>query len=86
MGSLWSIVGTLISGGKFLGLTLGQLEAIASVLQSEEPAVQKLISDATPLVQKAMAALAANVGKPPSTIPGYQHDGSVGPIHNPDAR
>ena len=86
MGNLWSVVMTLAAGGKVFGLTLGQFEALAALANAEGPAVEKLIADATPLIQKAIKTLADNAGKPPSTIPGYQHDGSVGSVHNPDAR
>lgn len=86
MGSLWGILGILLSGGKIAGLSLGQIEAIITILEAEGPAVNKLITDATPLAQQLFKAIAENAGKPPPTIPGYRSDGSVGPIHNPDAR
>lgn len=85
MGELWGIIASLATGGKFLGLTLPQILAILEGLRQEEPAVEKLIKDATPLVQKFWIKLQAAAHQPPPTIPGYGPDGGVIAIHNPDA-
>ena len=91
MGSLLGLAGTLIAGGKVLGLTLAEWEAAAGVVQTVEPEAQAVINALAPLLQKVapdmvkqFRAALADVGKPPVGIPGYGSDGGVGTITNPD--
>jgi hypothetical protein len=64
MDKLLAIIATLLGGGKFAGLTLAQIVAIAEVVKDNEPAIEDLISKGLPLAEKIAVVIKESYGKP----------------------
>ncbi len=83
MEKLLTIIGTLIHGGKFAGLTLTQIIAITEVIQDNEPLIEELIAKGLPLANKIDAVIKESYGKPAPklpwahAIPGYDGEAEV---------
>ncbi len=80
MEKLLTIVGTLIHGGKFAGLTLAQIIALADVIHDNEPLIEELISKGLPLANKIDVVIKQSYGAPvpklpwAHAIPGYDDE------------
>lgn len=86
-GTVGSVIGILLAGGKFAGLTLVQWEAVLAVIQAEEPLFEKLVSQVGTLEPKlydALTKVGAAINSHPTTgIPGYGPDGGVTTVPTP---
>lgn len=93
MGSLLTLVTTLLAGKAVAGLTLVEWEAIAGLLIKYEPQlaaaiafIQKAEPEAYDALINAAKNAAAVINKPVAGIPGYASDGSVTTIPNLDVQ
>lgn len=71
MDKILQIIATLVGGGKFAGLTLAQIVALAEVINANEPLFEELIHKGLPLAKKLAAVIETSYGLPAPHLAGF---------------